>query len=1044
MLVEKKSIEEVWKSTGRRIILKSDKVCEPYLGLYEEHGNIDNQDYLRYGVRYIGNKTLKSKFNERIVFGEILGEFIKADKLIQNNLKYCFTELNSSLHWVWRSRNSNLMIDTRDGTGILSFVQRTWKDSSDSNCQLEVIDNKFYITSLPNIYIYPGDELVLSVKNNMDLIMATFGDQLMRARIKNKVSYQQSINHYSYIESPASYETHTGGTSPDILDTSNISRYNIKKQADASNNFFYNDHSIRNWIHYTINCRNGSNCTFCGDIIGSVSKKYISWVYKNALVFIIDNSEFKGYGLSNSQIKWLDQWKSISNEKKLYKLLSIYNISTEPKAEFVNNIQEIKENKIDCCEDEILTNFKDSDINCNKYNNPKVVNKHLDSDKFLRPLSNENLSIDALLVQGYISNEECSQDLISEFQMLDEEFSDKSSYKCYLSKPVFLYFFFDKWILKQQNSDYIIRIPIPLEIEHQVNLLMPYPYGIKWHAESRSWRYYFACSSKYFVSGNYESYNSGKYLQSLNCTTESTKNFQNQEYISVSPLFEDHYGLIKSYFAICSIKLKYEQQKVLIYENSDNLAYMSHDFYLKKNKKPKYFETGEVITNKSNLNSYLGYDETLENCVQNSIQSFNSLSAESFKNSIPYSPVEFMDEIYVKSNEKVDSMILDEHEIIRQAEILLVPPYSSNIKFCSKRFGFQIMYNKKRAWFSVKSRGVLEAFNLAVKWLRKQREANAKAQKYKRKMDNNFSGDSDKDSIASFTEQANRLKPFPKRIIWVPSRRVFIVSYRRSGEFSQINTKSFNPAIYGGVKKALKQACIFQSQTELKGKYTTMNKMNKSEKSLFQDEDHLCKKLMSAYKGTSKRGIDALKSLSHWVKKIGPQASPEIVTNAYREAVSTYITQPTVLLQSLSLSNANHSDVNNEHTFTSNSHNYEISYSNSSENSKTNDQNTLIHPVYLDTDLIIKNETYSNTTLNEPINMDINNYHDIIGNNLKCTSLVFFNKHDFYDELKLTEPLVSSSDPRLLFQKEDNFEFNFQFTSPSPFENIDLFTLIEP
>lgn len=902
MIVERKSGDEIRKLTGRNIIWSPNELGIPYLGLYEEHGKIGDEDYLRYGVRYIGNKAINGN-NERIILGEIYGELLSLDSLVFRSKEFEYTELNSSLNWIWRY--NGVVIDTRNITGILGFIQKTWKESDESNCHLEVIDGRLYVTSNPNVCIYPGDELVLSVNSNMDLLIPTIGDEIMKLRSRSRIA-EQKLERFKYNESPRSCEvTAVSASSGSTVVTKNKSGI-VEEYENMSN-----DNIL---IPYSLNCTNEYYCTLCNRSHNSNAVpnfyygefRFSTRIFKNALVFVLGEKE-SILGLTESQIHYFDRWKSTSSDRELYDLSSVHKISFKPKRGV--SIESIQ-------------------------------NENKDNDK---PY---NFPIEMLLVKSYISKN-MSEMLVSEFQLVRNDISHNFgdlSRKCYISQSVLLYYFFEKWMNEKFIGEYkYFRIPIPMLIEQHRQLLLPYPEGIQWNLETLSWRYNIQKNNRLC-----------KQEAGVNFSLEGNLNgyiSQEQEYVGVRITDENNsFELFKSYITVCSIKYKssnsYKTRELNpSYNYGVNRTDSNFDFQSNpsSNYKKKRQKEIEEIKNKDYEN------ELFEIQAQN--------VSRKIGNNLPKSPNNGLFNIHeaidicneIKSLDHIDSpekqilaVVSDDIGIIsQQVEILLVPPYSSFIKFCVKRLGFSITYNKRRAWFSVRTRGVLEAFNLAIKWIKKQKTINEKshANDYVESMSNqcnississpndhslnskpgisgkrssqkagnsnarfaftkventgNFCGDSDTDSVISLNEQANRLKPLPKRIIWVPSRRVFIVSYKRLGTVNQMNTKSFNPTIYGGVKKALKHACIFQSQTE-QCKYNGFV------------ENTVITEPSSSYQGgqikmdnvDDKGRIDAsLKPLNYWVKSIDSKVSPEGVTNAYREAVSTYLTQSSTFSQ---------------------------------------------------------------------------------------------------------------------------------------------------
>ncbi|OII72011.1 adenosine monophosphate deaminase [Cryptosporidium ubiquitum] len=1148
MIIEQKSGDEIKKLTGRSIIWSPNELGIPYLGLYEEHGKIGDEDYLRYGVRYIGNKAINGN-NERIIIGEIYGELLSLDSLAFKSKEYEYTELNSSLNWIWKY--NGVVIDTRNITGILGFIQKTWKESDESNCHLEVIDGRLYVTSNPNVCIYPGDELVLSVNNNMDLLIPTIGDEVMKLRSRSR-RLEQKLERFNCKESPKSCEaTAVSVSSVSTAVTKNKSGMN--DEYDNSNN---SNHIIS--VPYSLNCTNEYYCNLCNRSHNNTSVtpgsfyygefRFSTRIFKNALVFVLGEKE-NTLNLTENQIHYFDRWKSTSCDRELYNLNSVHKISFKPKKGVsIESIQNENEN----------------DQNC-------------------------NLPIEILLVKNYISKN-INEMIISEFQLVRDDISHNFgdlTRKCYISQSVLLYYFFEKWMNEKFIGEYkYLRIPIPMLIEQHRQLLLPYPEGIQWNLETLSWRYNIQKNNRIY-----------KQEMGTNFPLEASINdhlAQEQEYIGVRVTNEnDSFELFKNYITICSIKYKgvnnskhKELNPSACNYNSNrtdtNIDYQSN---LNGNKKKRQKEI-EDLKNKE-------YENELFEIEARDISRKNANNfSDSPKNNDLVNIHEIIDRCSeIKSldhinntNKQILTAVSDDIGVIsQQVEILLVPPYSSFIKFCVKRLGFSITYNKRRAWFSVRSRGVLEAFNLAIKWIKKQKSMTQKnhsnnfvehinkynmenisspnnlsinsksgingkrsSQKISNYINNNnahltfvkiennnhFCQDSDADSVLSLNEQANRLKPLPKRIIWVPSRRVFIVSYKRLGAINQMNTKSFNPTIYGGVKKALKHACIFQSQTEQCkysgfGESSGITEKNSSYTSIQGKMDNFEEK---------SRMDSSLKPINYWVKSIDSKVSPEKVTNAYREAVSTYLTQST----SFSQSNAalvgleNYCEANLEQnnvkflSETSNLKSSEEECANTSyvvENSCNNNENIdvfenqvqmKIDESYINnfnTDYVYSGESNRLKTLNEnsslnkgfeaheheysqniefkPFKMyhdqvflnkdsmlnlmnidEVLNLHSSNVNNLQndstdgqtvildeetcstenlvcqeslCTSNVT-DYMNFFEDYKITEPLISISDPYTnIVQLDDPPTLHDQYIKMvSPYDYIDSFTLIEP
>ncbi|PPA64339.1 hypothetical protein ChUKH1_04195 [Cryptosporidium hominis] len=906
MIIEQKTGDEIKKLTGRNIIWSPNELGIPYLGLYEEHGKIGNEDYLRYGVRYIGNKAINGN-NEIIIIGEIYGELLSLDSLVFRSKEFEYTELNSSLNWIWRY--NGVVIDTRNITGILGFIQKTWKESDESNCHLEVIDGRLYVTSNPNVCIYPGDELVLSVNNNMDLLIPTIGDEVMKLRSRSR-KIEQKLERFSYKESPKSCEA----TAVSVSSASTV----VTKNKSGINDEYDNNNNVS--VPYSLNCTNEYYCNLCSRsqnnaVTGSNhfyygELRFSTRIFKNALVFVLGEKE-NILGLTENQIHYFDRWKSTSCDRELYALASTHKISFKSKRGVSI---------------ETIQNESETD-------------------------QTHNFPIETLLVKNCVSKS-INEMIISEFQLVRDDkshnFGDLTR-KCYISKSVLLYYFFEKWMNEKFVGEYkYLRIPIPMLIEQHRQLLLPYPEGIQWDLETLSWRY------------NIQK-NIGICKQEIgnNFSLEASINdhiAQEQEYVGVRVTNEnDSFELFKNYITICSIKYKSANQSKSKDMNSScsynssradyNMDYQSNSIGNKKKRQKEFVE----VKNKE-------YEhELFEIEAQDISRKIGNNFSESPDNDLvsiheiidKCSEIKSIDQINSK-NKQLLTVVSDDIGIIsQQVEIILVPPYSSFIKFCVKRLGFSITYNKRRAWFSVRSRGVLEAFNLAIKWIKKQKSINEKnhANNYLDSINNkcsnlenvsssnnqsinskcgingkrsslkignnnnnnnkahftftkaenniNFCQDSDTDSVLSLNEQANRLKPLPKRIIWVPSRRVFIVSYKRLGAINQMNTKSFNPTIYGGVKKALKHACIFQSQTE-QCKFngfadnSGVTEANSSYSSVKNKIDSIDEK---------SRMESSLKPLNYWVRSIDSKVSSEKVTNAYREAVSTYLTQSTTFSQ---------------------------------------------------------------------------------------------------------------------------------------------------
>lgn len=914
MIVERKSGDEIRKLTGRSIIWSPNELGIPYLGLYEEHGKIGDEDYLRYGVRYIGSKAINGN-NERIILGEIYGELLSLDSLVFRSKEFEYTELNSSLNWIWRY--NGVVIDTRNITGILGFIQKTWKESDESNCHLEVIDGRLYVTSNPNVCIYPGDELVLSVNSNMDLLIPTIGDEIMKLRSRSRIA-EQKLERFKYNESPRSCEaTAVSSSSGSTVVTKN-------KSGGIAGEFENMGSSDNILIPYSLNCTNEYYCALCnrshnnGNAVSSSSFYYGEFrfstrIFKNALVFVLGEKE-SILGLTESQIHYFDRWKSTSSDRELYDLSSIHRISFKSKRGV--SIESIH-------------------------------NENKDNEK---PYG---FPIEMLLVKSYISRNS-NEMLVSEFQLvrndISHNFGDLSK-KCYISQSVLLYYFFEKWMNEKFIGEYkYLRIPIPMLVEQHRQLLLPYPEGIQWNLETLSWRYHIQKNSARLCK------------QEAGATFSLEANLngyvsQEHEYVGVRIADENNsFELFKSFITVCSIKHKnansYKARELnpsFSYDTSR--ANSNFDFQPNSSGSYKKKRQKELEENKSK--DYEG--ELFEIQAQNVARKVGN-SLPNCSNNDLFNIHEAIDRCNeIKSLDHIDSpekqilaVVSDDIGVIsQQVEILLVPPYSSFIKFCVKRLGFSITYNKRRAWFSVRTRGVLEAFNLAIKWIKKQKSISERsfASNYaesvgggsqcnlgdmpsqndhslnskpgmggKRhsqkagsgsarfaftKVENtgSFCEDSDTDSVISLNEQANRLKPLPKRIIWVPSRRVFIVSYKRLGTVNQMNTKSFNPTIYGGVKKALKHACIFQSQTE-QCKYNGFAENTGITEPNSSYPGAQIKMDSAEDKG---RMEASLKPLNYWVKSIDSKVSPEGVTNAYREAVSTYLTQSTTFSQNTSM-----------------------------------------------------------------------------------------------------------------------------------------------
>ncbi|KAK6589727.1 adenosine monophosphate deaminase [Cryptosporidium xiaoi] len=902
MILEQRSGEEIKKLTGRDIIWSPNDLGIPYLGLYEEHGKIGEIDYLRFGVRYIGNNTLNLNSNERIIIGEIHGELLSLDSLIFRSREYCYTELRSSLNWVWRY--NGIVIDTRNITGILGFIQKTWKESDESNCQLEVIDGRLCVVTIPNVCIYPGDELVLSVKNNMDLLLPTIGDELMKIRTSNKAEGIFDIMNFK--DSPKSYDLTTSPISTANTTTQNIGGILDGFESPASHNLNQNNDLRKILIPYSLNCTNEYYCSLCNrnhsdsTLDGYGEFEFSAKIYRNALVFMLGEKD-NMLNLTESQINYFDHLKSTSCEKEVYTLKSAHKINFRSKKGIsIDTISEINEN------DQV-----------------------------------KNVPIEILLVKNYLTRS-TSEMLICEFQILRNDNNttyDELGKKCYVSQSILFYCFFDKWMSEKIIDEYkYIRIPVPLMIEQHRQMLLPYPEGIYWNLDTLSWRYQTQTNNSRHI----------KYDVNDNTSLETSVNdhiAREQEFVGVSLSYEnDPFELFKSYITICSIK----------YKNIYNSKYKENNGTPITPKTVKNWDPSGSSVNsykkkkiRTDIEEYK-YSECDNNCYyeSNNREFFNKVGNgnSNICSSEIHDIIENCNEInnidvINNKNKHILSVITEDINIIsQQVEILLTPPYSSFIKFCMKRLGFSITYNKRRAWFSVKTRGVLEAFNLAIKWIKKQKNLNEEGNYSPiNSNDNTINGnihinsnitlpagkniqsenhnkknfqklgsianninyvlnkndisaksdmDSDVDSVYSFNEQANRLKPLPKRIIWVPSRRVFIVSYKRLGTLNQMNTKSFNPTIYGGVKKALKHACIFQSQTE-NCKYSGSETSSRD-----NPKGIMGSKLIND--SEENNNIDtSLKPLNHWVKNIDPKVSPETVTSAYREAVSTYLTHST-------------------------------------------------------------------------------------------------------------------------------------------------------
>ncbi|KAJ1612476.1 hypothetical protein OIY81_1276 [Cryptosporidium canis] len=898
MIVEQKSGEEIRKLTGRNIIWSPNELGIPYLGLYEEHGKIGDEDYLRYGVRYIGNKAINGD-NERVILGEIYGELLSLGSLVFRSKEFEYTELNSSLNWIWRY--NGVVIDTRNITGILGFIQKTWKESDESNCHLEVIDGRLYVTSNPSACIYPGDELVLSVNNNMDLLIPTIGDEIMKLRSRSRIS-EQKLERFNYNESPKSCEA----TAVSVSSASTV----VTKNKSAIVGEYEGINSDNILVPYSLNCTNEYYCSFCNKSHNSntVSNnfyysdfRFSTRIFKNALVFVLGEKE-SALGLTESQIHYFDRWKSTSCDRELYDISSIHKISFKSKRGVsIESIQ--NENKDD-----------------KPYRSP----------------------IEILLVKSYISKN-FNEMLVSELQLVREDISHSFgdlSKRCYISQSVLLYYFFEKWMNEKFIGEYkYLRIPIPMLLEQHRQLLLPYPEGIQWSLETLSWRYKIQknnnrlCKKEIGASFSLEGNINGHI-------------YHEQEFIGVRVSDENNsLELFKSYINACSIKYKNTNNFKVKELNSYNYDFSrvdtTADFQTNSTgnyKKKRHKEIDEVKNREYENELFEIQNNSMPRKVGNSFTKCSNIDLFNIHEAIDRCrEIKSLD--HIESPEKqLLTIISDDIGIIsQQVEVLLVPPYSSFIKFCVKRLGFSITYNKRRAWFSVRTRGVLEAFNLAIKWIKKQKSmaekdqtnsfvenidnscnlrgissndhslgsksgisgkrssqragnSNTRITFTKIENTNSFCEDSDTDSVISLNEQANRLKPLPKRIIWVPSRRVFIVSYKRLGTINQMNTKSFNPTIYGGVKRALKHACIFQSQTE-QCKYNG-----------FAESSGITS--TGSYSGQIKvdnvddNRMDAsLKPLNYWVKSIDSKVSPEGVTNAYREAVSTYLTQSTTFSQ---------------------------------------------------------------------------------------------------------------------------------------------------
>ncbi|KAF7459365.1 adenosine monophosphate deaminase [Cryptosporidium felis] len=889
MIIEQKTGEEIRKLTGRNIILPPNESTISYLGLYEEHGKIGDDDYLRYGVRYIGGKVIGGN-GERIVIGEIFGEVLSLDSLIIKSREYEYTEPNSSLNWVWRY--NGIAIDTRNNTGILGFIQKTWKESDESNCKLDVIDGRLYVTTIENINIYPGDELVLSVNNNMDLLIPTIGDELMKLRSRNR-KFEKKLERFNFKDSPKSYDITTASVSSSTTITRSIA--SDEKYECNSNTF----------IPYSLNCTNEYYCNLCSrshqksgmgsnGLFGEF--KFSTRIFKNALVFILGEKE-NALGLSENQIHFFDRWKSTSCERELYSLASVHKISFKSKKGI--SIESIKEE--------------------NRENGQAL-----------------GIPIEALLVKNYISRSNYKM-LISEFQVLKDERGPKCgslTKKFYISHSVLLYYFFDKWMNERFVNEYkYLRIPIPMLIEQHRQLLVPYPEGVNWNLETLSWRY------------NIQKKNAdraGRQANGIRISSETGINdqtTQEQEFIGVSISNEsDPLEIFKSYITVCSIKFKSIANSKLkesstfcnvnsgktesgFESRSNNSSCRRRRIKDTEGLKLKDYENGLYEFETPDFTKRIdGLYGTLANSRD------NCSLPDLIDRCIEINGLELIN----CANKQLLTVASDDIRIIsQQVEMLLVPPYSSFIRFCSKRLGFSITYNKRRAWFSVRTRGVLEAFNLAIKWIKKQKSMNeqnrtnysdislgrdtylaganpsenSKSNNNLRKISHKLASlttqvnaaltknerinfeESDADSVASFNKQANRLKPLPKRIIWVPSRRVFIVSYKRLGTPNQMNTKSFNPTIYGGVKKALKHACIFQSQTE-QCKYNGF-----AENGGMEETNHSYAVIQNKVDEEENDKVEAsLKPLNYWVKSFDSKVPPEKVTSAYREAVSTYLT----------------------------------------------------------------------------------------------------------------------------------------------------------
>ncbi|KAH8738861.1 hypothetical protein FG386_000727 [Cryptosporidium ryanae] len=1144
MILEQKSGEEIKRLTGRNIIWSPNDLGIPYLGLYEEHGKIGEEDYLRFGVRYIGDNKLNSNSNEKIIIGEIQGEILSLDSLVFRSKEYCYTELRSSLNWIWRY--NGVVIDTRNITGILGFIQKTWKESDESNCQLEVIDGRLYVVTIPSVCIYPGDELVLSVNNNMDLLLPTVGDELMKIRTKSN-KMEEIFDIINFKDSPKSYDLTTSPISTANTTTQNIGGMLEGFESPSSHKLTCNDDARKILIPYSLNCNNEHYCNFCSRnhndpaVDGYGEFKFSAKIYRNALVFILGEKE-NVLNLTESQINYFDRWKSTSCDKEVYSIKSAHKINFRSKKGIsIDTTTEVNEN------DQI-----------------------------------KNIPIEILLVKNYLTRS-TNEMLICEFQILRSDKSDvynELGKKCYVSQSILFYYFFDKWMSEKIIEEYkYIRIPPPLMIEQHRQMLLPYPEGIYWNLDTLSWKYQTQKNNSKHV----------KYETNDNNSLEASINdhiAQEQEFVGISLSYEnDAFELFKSYITICSIKYKsiynskYKENSdtpitLKTAKNWDSSGGSNVNSYKKKKirndvDKYKYSECDNNSYYKSNGKEFLNkvvngnvssgkIQDIIENCRE--ISNIN----------------------VINNNDKHLLNIISEdvNVISQQVEILLTPPYSTFIKFCMKRLGFSITYNKRRAWFSVKTRGVLEAFNLAIKWIKKQKNSNEKdnyspinaddnlmngnvrinndialpegkniqsenhnKKKFQKfgsiennircflnKNDNSVKSDleSDADSVYSFNEQANRLKPLPKKIIWVPSRRVFIVSYKRFGTLNQMNTKSFNPTIYGGVKKALKHACIFQSQTE-SCKYNNNSEISSRDNSkgsmgsgLVNDrEEH--------------HNIDtSLKPLNHWVKNIDSEVSPETVTSAYREAVSTYLTNsPTFSNQNIVVQEDKNNKLfcrtDQENNFQSHFTNEEsenlgvnqisedgimnnISQCDSGRFESVSNSGSMNIDMYinnLNSDYLINNESNSINSLSSPINHDFgdklytNNdlfeykpfkmYHDqvFLNKDSVCSLMnidesinntcinnrtsndstdgqtvildedTCFNSNgstfdsinafdtdhlNFFEGYRITEPLVSISDP---------YSNIFEFDSPpilhdqlvkieSPYGYIDSFTLIEP